>query len=950
MDLIEHVKQNVNYTEYYKEFYPNWSGDYNENVICSFHAEKTGSFSLNVKDTGGCYCHGCKIKIGSIIHFEKEKSTSKLSDHEAARIIYDRHIKKILAWKEEDINDKLNPLIEHLLNNNKILDLLKKDLHLTDDTINQFQLGWRPDKFRITIPIFDAFNHLVNVRYYQLPSLRKPDNKYPKIYNEKDYGKPACLFPLNLIESVFSTRFKPAKLYFFAGERDTILAWSLGIPSLTATTGEKVWRDEWIKYLLSLQIPIIIVGDTDEVGREAAEFKLEELRKAGIASAKVDLPPDYKDFSKWVIEGGGTADKLREITPEVSFEPIPDSNGDIPFPKIFDPTSVVIEEEQSVADIGRSPELLNKTIKIKAVVSGKLDRTYSIPYKFQIGKAIYQLPPCRELVQMIRMSDDGIIKYVKNMVSARGTITPIEYVTVTEVEIIPMIIPGVDSLFVVQRCIFIGDVIETNLPYMMAVVPTSDMNTQETIGLIIEILPVSSVLDDIKFDTKTRVKLAAKFKPRHETDPFIALQKQMEELAIRHTLICNRQDWHMVSWLTWMCPLEFEFYREGKKRGWLNTLGLGDTETGKSEVAKKIRELLNCGVFINAENCTYVGLVGGAVKGSGGGFMLRWGKIPLYNRQIVIIEELSGLSIEQISHMSDVRSSGIARLDKGGLSGETSARTRLLCLSNVRNRHGSLETASSGVEALIELIGQKEDISRFDIITTLTDSEVSAEAINAPRHESDKKNQPFSPVEIELFRLLVTFIWSLKPNQINITVPAYLACLKGTLELCKDYHSSIPLFKAGSGRLKIARLACAISCAQFNWNEHTQQMDVEPRHVEAAIKLLRTLYDKPSLGYRKYSVTKFRLEYIHEKDKMNKVIKDTFKDDSLPFVKFLLQVPYFTSKDLAEGTGKPNFLCDRVIATMFSSNALQKAKYSGWELTKPGRNWLEQKQVELLNQ
>lgn len=954
-DLAEFVIKNVSPVDYYKSLFPNWSGDINENVLCVFH-KNVNSPSLSVGlSGGGAYCHSCEKKIGSIIHFEKERHVATLDDEQASLEIYKQFIHPILAVDQADIDLILEEYENALFKNKKVYQTVQKDLGIDAQHILQFRLGWRQEKVRLTIPIFNEFGHLINIRYYQLPSHREPESKYPKIYNEKNYGKPATLYPLPPLLTLLKTQFRPSVLYFMAGERDSLLAWSLGIPNLTSTTGEHVWHPLWTQTIKNFRLPIAIVGDTDETGKKAAKTKLELLTNEGIEAVIVNIPPTYKDFSKWVMEGKGTAIQLRELTPSLGLQGkrrdneedgYEDGNDNEKqqrnkFPKVNDPSNSIHDGEFTVADIGRRPDLLNSVIKLKALVSAKIDRTFSIPNVFQVGNRLYALPVSRELLAMVKMSDTDIIKYIRDLLNTKSTPLPVAHITVTEVEIIPMVVPGLDSFYVNQRCFYFGDKIESNLPYLMSIVPTSEMKTQETVGLILDIYPVSNVLDEFTFDYDTRQRLAKQFKV--EGDPYRGLAILAEEISTRHSLIYNRGDLHMVALLTWLSPLQFDFFRDGTQRGWMNALVVGDTQTGKSEVAKALRNLFNCGVFISAENCTYVGLIGGAVKSGTGVFMLRWGKIPLYNRQLVVIEELSGISTEQISHMSEVRSAGIARLDKGGLSGEVAARTRLICLSNVREQYGSLASANSGVRAVQELIGHNEDISRFDLILTLTDDEVPNEIINQDRSQPDQQHNPYSAEEFNLFRTLIIFVWSLKPEQIEITRDAYVTCLNQTLMLSKEYHPNVPIFKGGSGRLKLARIACAIACIQFNWNEDKQKLVVEKRHVLAAVTLLRQLYDKPSLGYKRYSRQQFFLESLQGEENMLAAIQKILKEDRMTsFLRFLSHAHFFQSRELGEVLNLPSFMTDRLISALYSANAIRKARaVTGWELTIPGRRWVE---------
>ena len=65
------------------------------------------------------------------------------------------------------------------------------------------------------------------------------------------------------------------------------------------------------------------------------------------------------------------------------------------------------------------------------------------------------------------------------------------------------------------------------------------------------------------------------------------------------------------------------------------------------------------GEFVTGENTSFAGLIGGMQQNQKRWFV-SWGKIPLNDRRLVILDEASGLSKRDISNMSGVRSSGIA--------------------------------------------------------------------------------------------------------------------------------------------------------------------------------------------------------------------------------------------------------------------------------------------------
>ncbi len=716
-------------------------------------------------------------------------------------------------------------------------------------------------------------------------------------------------------------------------EKDTMLADQLGLQAFCFTAGESSWKENIIETFPDFNI--YICGDNDEGGQIAAQKKLEFLKERGSKEYKnIQLPTEQKDFADWIVFDGGDKIKLLDlIRPQkikISFIRPPPS------------------EELPMCDllsIGRNPALLNKNVKVKGIISGKSDRTYSVPFKFKVqtttGIRNYEVPIGRDLLRFIRSSDIQIGEHVRHLI--RNTKAKIEFdkessKSISELEIIPALTTEFDTPYVTQKCYYVGENIEANVPYEFQIMPTTEIRTQETVGIITKAIPLTPTKFNINFNKNEFTRLESA-QPTGEV--YLHLNNLADSLSLLCTKIYHRPDWHIVALLSWACPLVFEFPNEGLQRGWLNTLAIGDTKTGKSEVVSRLHTLFGSGTFVSAENCTLVGLLGGAIKNAHGGFMLRWGKIPLNNRGLVIIEELSGLSIQEISNLSELRSSGKARLDKGGLSSETNAKTRLIFLSNVRGRGRSLSSSVSGVRAVEDLVGHSEDISRFDLISTLTTREVSADIINAPRYNNGKESKC---IDISYLRELIQFIWSLTPEHIKFSKEAYLACLTKTKEFGMIYHPSIPLFDVGSGRLKLARIAAAIACLCFNWN--SSHILIDTIHVDAAVQLLQTLFDKPSCGYREFSEQMFHRENIFEEDILSREIKVSLTPQKRERVfKYMIHCGKFTEDEISSISGLQIHATQKIIGKMISSNVLRKGDKNVWELTPIGKTWLEKNRI-----
>jgi DNA replicative helicase MCM subunit Mcm2 (Cdc46/Mcm family) len=160
----------------------------------------------------------------------------------------------------------------------------------------------------------------------------------------------------------------------------------------------------------------------------------------------------------------------------------------------------------------------------------------------------------------------------------------------------------------------------------------------------------------------------------------------------------------------------------------LDILVLGDTRCGKGYVAQGLSRHYGLGDIASGDSCSFAGLVGGLqqIRNS---WRITWGLLPLNNNRLVIIDEASSMSPDDIARMSRIRSEGVAEIVKI-IRESTQANTRLIWLANPRSGRPIL-SYNTGVQAVKELVGAVEDISRFDIVLTLATNEVPSEVINA---------------------------------------------------------------------------------------------------------------------------------------------------------------------------------------------------------------------------
>jgi len=939
MDLKQYVISTVDADAYYAARFDKWNARSRENVHCPWHNDKKPSLSIGLRN-GGARCHACDKSVGNIVHFES--LACDISEAEAATNLYAEFIRPV-------VSEKTIAALQNNLNSNlQIKRSILEDCGINAESMAKFRFGWDTTARRVVLPIFDKWEQCVNLRLYKLPSHRKKDGSedHLKVINLKGYG--GCdLYCWKLF-----TEFEIDKpVFVMPSEKEMVLGIQGGLQCVCATAGEMAWPEEVVPFFKGFQV--CIVAQRDATGRKAAQKKFAMLQSVAARCAIVEPPTEQKDFADFILEGGNALELLslfssatsQVASSQKSNESHTDFSSDTSprLPPVFS------DEPVELAALGSRPEMLNQVVKTHGIVAAKATITYTIPWKFKVKikgqqQQYYSLELGRHLLSFVKSSDITIKSRVCELLGQKEEekieIEAVEFINVTEVEVIPSIrAVDQDVVYVTQRCYFVGARIDANIPYELEVVPTHAVQTQETIGIIVKATPISRAMETRTFDDSDIAALQV-FRPTGDETVMDKLMSMADHVAQHYSKIYNRPDWHLVAMLTWLSPIGFAFpYEKETQRGWLNSIAIGDTQTGKSKVVQTLQRLFNSGTIISAENCTYVGLIGGAVKMGSGQFMLRWGRIPLCDKQLVVIEELSGLTVEEISRMSDVRSSGVARLDKGGLSAETTSRTRLLALSNVRPVNKNLAGYLSGVQAIRELIGHGEDIARFDLISTLVDREVSVEVINRPFSSKGLKDA----IQESSFEKLCQFTWSLRPDQIKITTDAYYTVLDQTKQLSDKYHAAVPIFKGGSGRYKIARIACAIAALQFSWNGKV--ILVTEEHIEAACELLQMLYDKPSFGYLEFSQQMFDRDGVKNAnalhDKFDEKIPNVNKRNAS--IEALLHAAKFTRDELCAVASLQIMAADDLIGVMVRERVLRKGEANVWEITLAGGEWLKQK-------
>jgi P4 family phage/plasmid primase-like protien len=172
----------------------------------------------------------------------------------------------------------------HAGSNQDRLGWWKRSRGVSEEALKAYRVGWDAKRKRYTLPVFDAANRLVNVKWY------RTDAK-PKMQQMDGWAVGTRLFGLHRTEVASG----PAEtgigryILFTAGEPDALRAATEGFVALSGTNGEKsLVRLEDIDALeLAGWSSARVIYDNDKDGRAGADKLARALIEAGWESVRV---------------------------------------------------------------------------------------------------------------------------------------------------------------------------------------------------------------------------------------------------------------------------------------------------------------------------------------------------------------------------------------------------------------------------------------------------------------------------------------------------------------------------------------------------------------------------------------------------------------------------------------------------------------------------------------
>lgn len=284
-------------------------------------------------------------------------------------------------------------------------------------------------------------------------------------------------------------------------------------------------------------------------------------------------------------------------------------------------------------------------------------------------------------------------------------------------------------------------------------------------------------------------------------------------------------------------PREFNFGIMNNIRGYLDGIIVTESRVGKSSTAQALSKIYGLGSIASlaGSSATPAGLIGGSTK-AGSSSQIRPGLIPRNHNRAIIFEELAKAKYTLIPELTDIRSSGMVRINRTSGDLTLPASVRMLFLTNPKTEdEGTIRPIlayPNGIEIVKPLIGAVEDIARFDFIYILGDVPQEIDPLWMPPEGFTEKQ----------LQTRIRWIWSRSCDQVQISPDLQKYIVEKAKAFNDTYSCSVKIFSTETWK-KLARLAIAIAGYMVSTDITYSNIIVQKRHVDIATVLLQSIYD-----------------------------------------------------------------------------------------------------------
>lgn len=857
---------------------------------CPFHVDDTESMTVN-PETGEWFCHSCK-RGGAEAEF-----ISALYDvgKNVARHALNYFTAK--GYWPFPTDEYIKARQQELRNSSMELEALH-NFGISDEVIEKYQLGL--EGLRITMPVYSRTGYCVNIRKYLPPHHRTHDGtNNAKCINIRNLGEkryyPFSAFTANTDD-----------IYIVEGEKDCLVAISQGYNAVTSTGGSSIPTEEIVMFKNK---NVYVMLDTDAPGQKNTKLYCQLLRGIAKNIYVVTLPDGSKDYTDyWQQYHIADVSQFTKAYQEETAEKVDALEMSlVKSENVENLNTWLMLRNMSV--IGTEPKVYSVPSKLR-VVCNNTKCTKSCPLAMGIGtpELTEIVVEPRQIIQFVDSPDTAQDNFLRKMFGCKSVVA--EALEVTNVQ----------KFIFQETASFVEGLEDSSSDTRYGMYMYTDYRLQPTAKYDFEACRVTDPRNQKNYYVVRNAENVHATLPTMGDGTFEKFRKAAQECATpielmqkyyNEWLAClsieGRLDLFGSMLLAYASVTEIP-WNFGIIKGWLDMIVMGDTRTGKSQMAQRMVKELGMGGYINGENSRVTGVIGGVQK-IADSWMITWGAIPMNDKGLLFIDEASGLSIDDIKDLSSTRSSGAVTLNKI-VKGEARARTRLVWLSNPRSGRNVAEFYWKGFGAFQEYIPVVEDQARYDLVLTAAREDLDI------LDGIDSKSMP----QTAMWRALFSASWNLTADQIKFSSD-YKSAMREISHKLNDDYGGGPLVVGVAVHEKLLRLSCAM--AVLCGDVYEGQLQVTAKHLDWAQQWLRYTLEKPSLSYGAYVREKRRAE----KKKQENINWIKAQLELHPALKSLLTASSFKGYQITEILG-----IDRTDASKLLSELL------GRGLVKTGRS------------
>lgn len=730
--------------------------------------------------------------------------------------------------------------VQNLRSSETTMNLVRK-LGL-DSVVSSLKLGYSGDG--IDFPVF-MYGELLDVRTYN------PEGQ-PKVKGR--YGGKNLIVPFDL------WREDPRDTVLAAGEKDMAIFRANGFNAITFTGGEQSFPKLFKASFKGRKI--YIVYDNDDAGREGAKKAAHFLKEAGaipyIVTGHYEVCSEKgEDAHDFFMKYGKTSTDMQLILQNTS------EASEVELEKIKEIVHPLIR----IGDSAKGQYANTRYVRSKVTVLSMFEDLYNVPDYVSFEKlthdedSVLMQGATREWVldetnaeELLYLMDGRVTENTRNKalrsLSGLGAneeglrMRVMSSVNVFKAVVTDVLDTSTDDSKASELLIYsIGTELRAGKRYEITYKPVSHPTEgQKIVGIVTKLDEASSSVENFKVTDAVKESLKC-----FQIQPGETIKSKMNEFFERSKGFIGVESRKLVTWATDMyfhTPLEFKI---GKRieRAYLDVMVIGDPRTMKSQTAKRMREMYELGTVTSLKTATAAGLIGGSDK-VGGSFKTKVGLIPQSHKGAIIMEEFSGGGKQIASQLTEIRSSNRVRILRVNGHTDVPAMVRMLSISNPATKGSGISLAlnqyPSGIKVILDLVGASEDIARYDFFILVDEPQGYTSPLDAFDLE---------PYEKESYMNRIRWVWSRKPEQVEITRPIAEYIVKVAERLNQDYDCHIKLFGAEAWK-KLTRVAISVAGMTVSTDETYENIIVTREHVDFAAVWLQGIYDNSLFKLRSY--------------------------------------------------------------------------------------------------